>query len=75
LFFFSKTEEPTLKQYIGELLHLRFRIRQAHGLPKKLATNCFVTFKFFMEGEPLKTGTCGAKVTIDERKLLLVLAE
>jgi len=57
------TEEPTLKKYCGELLHLRFRVRQAHGLPRKLSSSCFVTFPFFMEGQPLRTGACGAKST------------
>jgi len=58
-----QTKELNLGQFIGEVLHLGIKIKRAHGLPKKLCSNSFVSFRFYLEGKPLRTGCCGTKTT------------
>lgn len=58
-----QTQELSLASFIGEPLHLGFKVKHAHGLPKQLCSSCFVSFRFFVEPKPLRTGCCGAPTT------------
>jgi len=58
-----QTQELHLGQFVGEALHVGIKVKRAHGLPKRLCSNSFVSFRFYLEGKPLRTGCCGTKTT------------
>mmetsp|Transcript_40467 Transcript_40467/g.52098 ORF Transcript_40467/g.52098 Transcript_40467/m.52098 type:complete len:1141 (+) Transcript_40467:75-3497(+) len=58
-----QTEEANLRKLVGESLLLGIKVISARGLPRNLCSLAFTSFKFFLEGQPLRTGCCAARTT------------
>ena len=56
----ARLDDPSMK---GKLLHLMVIVRRARGIPTKLMSQVFVSFKFFLRKEPCATARCGAVTT------------
>ena len=53
----SRLDDPAMK---GKLLHLMIIVRRARGIPTKLMSQVFVSFKFFLRKEPCATARCAS---------------